>query len=146
MLLLIVGLVLFLGLHSLRIFAEPTRLRLIERYGAGTFKGIYSLVSIIGFVLIWVGYGQARLAPSMIWNPPMGMRHLASLLTLVAFIFLVAAYVPRNRIKRALGHPMVLAVKVWALAHLLPNGMLADIVLFGSFLIWGVLDLSLIHI
>ncbi len=140
MLLLITGLVIFLGLHSLRIVAEPVRTQLVTRFGEAGFKGIYSVVSIIGFALIWYGYGQARMTPSMVWNPPMATRHLASLLTLVSFIILFAAYVPRNRIKRAIGHPMVIAVKVWAFAHLLANGMLADIVLFGSFLIWAVLD------
>lgn len=140
MLLLIIGLVIFLGLHSLRIFAEPSRSRLIERFGEGGFKGIYSVVSIIGFILIWYGYSQARLAPSMVWNPPMATRHVATVLTLLSFIVLFAAYVPRNRIKRAIGHPMVIAVKIWAFAHLLANGMLADIVLFGSFLIWAALD------
>ena len=140
MLFLIIGLILFLGLHSLRIFDEPVRARLLERLGEGGFKVIYSLASIIGFALIWYGYGQARQAPSMVWNPPVAMRHIATLLTLVSFIILAAAYVPRNRIKRAIGHPMVIAVKVWAFAHLLANGMVADIVLFGSFLIWAVLS------
>lgn len=140
MLLLIVGLILFLGLHSLRIFAEPVRTRLFDKFGEGGFKGIYSVVSIVGFALIWYGYGQARLAPSMVWNPPMATRHIATLLTLVSFIVLFAAYVPRNRIKRAIGHPMIIAVMIWAVAHLLANGMFADIVLFGSFLVWAVLD------
>ncbi|MFK7965092.1 MAG: NnrU family protein [Burkholderiaceae bacterium] len=140
MLLLIAGLVIFLGLHSLRIFAEPMRTQLLARFGDGGFKAFYSVVSIVGFALIWYGYGQARMAPSMVWNPPMATRHIATLLTLVSFIILFAAYVPRNRIKRAIGHPMVIAVKVWAFAHLLANGMLADIVLFGSFLLWAVLS------
>jgi len=140
MLFLIIGLIVFLGLHSTRIFAEPARTRVVGRLGEGSYKGIYSVVAVIGFALIWYGYGQARLAPSMVWNPPVATRHIATLLTLFSFILLAAAYVPRNRIRRAVGHPMVIAVKIWAFAHLLANGMLADIVLFGSFLIWAVLD------
>jgi uncharacterized membrane protein len=91
-------------------------------------------------VLIVWGYGQARMTPVPLWTPSVGMRHLASLLTLVSFILLAAAYVPRNAIKARIGHPMVVAVKVWALAHLLANHTLADLLLFGTFLIWAVLN------
>lgn len=138
--LLIAGLVIFLGMHSIRIFAEPTRLQLIERVGEMPYKGLYTVISLIGFFLIVYGYGEARLTTTPVWNPPMAMRHLASLLTLLAFVLLAASYVPGNRIKRALGHPMILSVKVWAIAHLLANGTVADIVLFGAFLLWAVLD------
>ena len=140
MTLLILGLVLFLGVHSSRVFAEGARTAVIGRIGANGWKGAYSLVSAAGLVLIVWGYAQARHAPVPLWTPSVGLRHLASLLTLAAFVLLAAAYVPRNAIKARLGHPMVLGVKVWALGHLLANHTLADVVLFGSFLVWAVLS------
>jgi len=140
MLVLIVGLLLFLGLHSVRIFAEDWRAQSRAQLGEGTWKGIYSLGSIVGFVLIVWGYSLARQQPILLWMPPVGMRHLASLLTLFSFVLLAAAYVPANGIKAKMHHPMVLAVKVWALSHLLSNGTLADVLLFGSFLLWAILN------
>lgn len=140
MTLLILGLILFLGTHSLRVFGEGPRSALLARLGAGGYKGLYSLLSLAGFVLIVVGYGAARENPQLVWNAPVWTRHLAALLTLPAFVLLVAAYVPGNAIKARLHHPMVLGVKVWALAHLLSNGTLADILLFGGFLAWAVLS------
>lgn len=137
---LILGLILFLGAHSARIVAEPARQRFIAQRGELAWKGLYSAVSIAGFALICIGYGQARLAPIALWTPWVGGRHLAALLTLFAFIFVTAAYVPGNAIKAKLKHPMVLGVKVWALAHLLANHTLADVLLFGGFLLWAVLD------
>jgi uncharacterized membrane protein len=137
---LVIGLLIFLGAHSVRIFAEPWRQARIERMGAGAWKGVYSLVSIAGFALIVWGYGMARAVPVELWTPPTWTRHLSSLLNLGAFVLLAAAYVPRNRIRAAVGHPMVAGVKLWALAHLLSNGRLADVVLFGAFLLWAVLD------
>ena len=136
---LIVGLVLFLGVHSVRVFANDWRTRTLARTGEKPFKGIYALVSIAGFALLVWGYGQARQQGVMLWIPPVAMRHVAALLTLVAFVLLAAAYVPGNQIKAKLHHPMVLGTKVWAFAHLLANGSLADTVLFGSFLVWSVL-------
>jgi uncharacterized membrane protein len=111
-----------------------------SRTGEAAYKGLYALASLLGFALIIYGFGVARETPVMLWTPPTGMRHAASLLTLVAFILLAAAYVPRNAIKARVHHPMVLGVKFWALAHLLANGSVAHVVLFGSFLAWGVLD------
>lgn len=140
MTLLVLGLVLFLGAHSVRIFAEDWRTAMVARLGANGWKGAYSVVAIAGFVLIVVGFGQARQAPTLLWVPPVGMRHLASLLNLAALVLLVAAYVPGNHIKARLGHPMVLAVKVWAFAHLVSNQMLAELLLFAAFLVWAVLD------
>ena len=134
---LVLGLVLFLGTHSARIVAEDERKRLIARLGQGAWKGIYSLLSLAGLVLMVQGYGEVRASPWVLWPVTTGARHAASLLTLVAFILLAAAYVPRNRIKLRLRHPMVLAVKTWALAHLLANGTLADLLLFGGFLVWA---------
>lgn len=137
---LVLGLVLFLGAHLPVAVANGWRSRVVAQRGLGAWKGVVSVLSLLGFVLLVWGYGQARLQPVVLWAPPVATRHLAALLTLVAFVLLAAAYVPRNGIKARLGHPMVLAVKVWALAHLLANGTLADVVLFGSFLVWAVLS------
>jgi len=139
MTLLMLGLVLFLGVHSTRIVAEGWRTATIARVGEKPWKGIYSLLSIAGFVLLVIGYGAARQSPVVLFAPPVWTRHLAALLTIPAFVLLAAAYVPGNAIKRAIGHPMIAGVKVWALAHLLSNGTLADVLLFGTFLAWAVL-------
>lgn len=139
MTILIVGLILFLGLHSLSIINEPLRNRLHASLGEGAFKGLYSLVSLVGLVLIIWGYGAARLDPTVIYTPPGWLRHLAMLLLVPVFPLLFATYFP-GRIKAKLGHPMLVAVKLWALAHLLANGMLHDLFLFGSFLVWAVAD------
>jgi uncharacterized membrane protein len=136
---LILGLVIFLGVHSVRIVADGWRTRTIARIGPLPWKGAYALLSLLGFVLIVQGFGEVRLNPVWVWQPPLPMRHIAALLTLVAFVFLVAAYVPGNAIKAKLRHPMLLGTKVWALAHLLANGRLADLILFGSFLAWAIL-------
>lgn len=137
---LILGLVLFLGVHSARIVAEPARRRFIAQRGEGTWKGLYTVASVAGLALIVWGWGLARAQPVLVWNPPVGTRHAASLLVLLAFVVLAAAYVPGNPIKARLHHPMVLGVKVWALAHLISNGFLHEIVLFGAFLVWAVLS------
>ncbi len=137
---LILGLVLFLGVHSVRIVAEDWRSRTIARLGEGRWKGGYTLLSLAGLALIVYGYHVAWQAPVALWAPPVWTRHLAALLMLLSFVLLAAAYVPGNALKAAIGHPMVVAVKVWALAHLLANHTLADVVLFGSFLVWAVLD------
>ncbi len=137
---LILGLVLFLGAHSTRIFADGWRTRTIESWGEKPFKGLSALVSLLGLYALIVGYGEARLQPFPLWEPPIATRHASALLMLVACILLVATYVPGNLFKVRLGHPMVLSVKVWALAHLLSNGNLADVVLFGGFLLWAVLN------
>ena len=136
---LLAGLLLFLGVHSIRVFANDWRSRTLARIGEMPFKGIYTVLSIAGFVLLMWGYGQARQQGVMLWSPPTAMRHIAALLTLLAFVLLGAAYVPGNQIKAKLHHPMVLGTKVWAFAHLLANGSLADTVLFGSFLVWAAL-------
>ena len=135
---LIIGLIIFLGLHSVRIFADDWRMHVQAQRGEGAWKGLYSVVSLIGFALIIWGYGLARQQPVVLWVPPVAMRHIAALLMLFAIIMLVAAYVPGNAIKVKLHHPMTLSVKTWALAHLLANGNLADVLLFGSFLAWAV--------
>jgi uncharacterized membrane protein len=137
---LLIGLLLFLGTHSLRIVAEDWRAGLISRLGDKKFKGLVSVASLIGFILIIHGYGVARLTPQILWVPPIATRHVAALLMLFAMIFLVASYIPGNQIKARLRHPMVISVKVWSVAHLLANGMAADVLLFGSFLAWAVFD------
>jgi uncharacterized membrane protein len=141
MLTLVAGLVVFLGAHSVRIFAEGWRAATIAEMGEKAWKGVYTLVSIAGFVLIVVGYGIARKAPTALWPlPPVWTHHLAALLMLFSFVLLAAAYVPGNQLKATLHHPMVLGVKVWAFAHLIANNSLADVLLFGGFLAWAVLD------
>ena len=135
---LVAGLLLFLGVHSTRVFADDWRNQTRARLGAGAFKGVYSLVSLAGLVLLVWGYSVARQQPVVLWSPPVAMRHVAALLTLFSFVLLAAANVPGNQIKARLHHPMVLGVKVWALAHLLANGTLADVLLFGSFLVWAI--------
>lgn len=140
MTLLILGLVLFLGMHSTRIVADDFRSAQVARLGVNGWKAIYSVVSIAGFVLLVYGYGLARESPTVLFVPPPWTRHVTALLTIPAFVLLAAAYVPGTRIKRAIGHPMVAGVKIWAFAHLLSNGTLADVVLFGAFLAWAVFD------
>lgn len=137
---LILGLVLFLGVHSVRVFGEGWRTLMRQRLGENGWKGLYSVLSVLGLALIIWGYGAARMQPVVLW-PAMGWtRHLAALLTLPAFVLLAAAYVPGNGIKALVHHPMVLGVKVWAFSHLLANNMLADLLLFGGFLVWAVLS------
>ncbi|GIK86223.1 MAG: hypothetical protein BroJett026_17040 [Betaproteobacteria bacterium] len=140
MTLMVVGLLVFLGSHSVRIFAEDWRSARLAAMGEAKWKLAYSVVAIAGFVLIVVGYGQARLDPVPLFSPPVWTRHLAALLTIPAFVLLAAAYVKGTRIKAAVGHPMVAGVKIWAFAHLVANGTLADVVLFGAFLAWAVVD------
>ncbi len=135
---LILGLIIFLGVHSLRMVGEGWRTRVRASAGEAKFKSVYSVLSILGFALIVWGFSVARQTPVQLWSPPVAMRHVAALLTLISFILLAAAYVPGNSIKARLHHPMVLGVKVWALAHLLANGNVAHVVLFGSFLVWAI--------
>jgi uncharacterized membrane protein len=137
---LILGLVLFLGTHSVRIFADSWRTQTIARVGENAFKGAYTALSLLGFVLIIWGFGVAREIPVVLWSPPSAMRHAAALFNVLAFVLLMAAYIPRNAIKARVHHPMVMGVKTWAFAHLISNGNLAHLVLFGAFLAWAVLD------
>jgi uncharacterized membrane protein len=138
---LVLGLVLFLGVHSTRVFGEGWRTATMERFGEKEYKILYSLLAIAGLVLVNWGYCIARSHPIVLWpQPPVWTRYLAALLTLLAFVLVAAAYVPGNRIKVKLRDPMILGVKVWAFAHLVANNTLADVVLFGSFLLWAVLD------
>jgi uncharacterized membrane protein len=140
MALLILGLVLFLGAHSTRIFAENWRQAVLERLGEKAYKGVYTLVSLLGFGLIIYGFDQVRWDSPALWMPPVWVKHVAALLMLLSLVLLACAHAPRNAIKAKLHHPMVLSVKVWALAHLLANPRVADLVLFGAFLLWSVLN------
>ena len=137
---LILGLILFLGVHSVRIVAEPWRARAVARLGRNGWKGLYSLLSLAGLALIVWGFAQARQQPVVVWQPAVAFKHLNALFTLAAFILVAAAYVPRNHFKAWLRHPMILGVLLLALGHLLATALLADVVLFGAFLAWAILD------
>jgi uncharacterized membrane protein len=131
--------VLFLGIHSVSIVAPAWRDAQVAARGEGAWKGLYAVAAGIGLVLLIYGYGLARQTPVVLYTPPAGLRHLALLLLVPVFPLLFAAYLP-GRIKAAAKHPMLLAVKFWALAHLLANGTVADVLLFGGFLAWAVAD------
>ncbi len=137
---LILGLVLFLGIHSVRIFAPGFRTRFIAERGAGPWRGIYSAFAILGFVLIVWGYHIAHQTAPVYYVTNFAMVHVTATLMLIAFIVLASFHMPAGRIRSVLKHPMLVAVKIWAFAHLLVNGDLASIVLFGSFLVWAVAD------
>jgi uncharacterized membrane protein len=138
MALLVLGLVLFLGTHSIRMVAPGFRNTRIAAMGEGGWKGLYTVLSLIGLVLLVIGYGQARATAPELYYPPVWLRHLAMTLMALAFIALAVSQFPAGRLKPILKHPMLLAVKIWAFAHLLVNGDLASLVLFGSFLAWAV--------
>ena len=135
---LILGLAVFLGMHSIRIVADDWRSARIAARGERPWKGFYAVASLVGFALIVWGYSLARQNPVQLWSAPVWSRHASSLLVLLAFILIAAAYVPRNHLKAAIGHPMYAGAKLWAVGHLLANGTLADLLLFGSFLVWAV--------
>ena len=143
--LLVLGLILFLGIHSVSIVAPAWRDAQVARLGERVWKGMYALASLVGLILLVYGYGLARQTPFVLYTPPTAMRHVALLLMLPVFPLLFAAYLP-GRIQRTARHPMLLAVKLWAASHLLANGTLADVLLFGGFLVWAVADrISVMH-
>lgn len=139
MTILIIGLVLFLGVHSVSIVNAAWRDSVVARIGKGPWQGLYSLVAAAGLVLVVYGYGVARQDPVILYVPPLWLRHLALVLMIPVFVLLLAPYLP-GRIKTTARHPMLLATKLWALAHLFANGALADVVLFGSFIAWAGMD------
>jgi uncharacterized membrane protein len=139
MLTLVLGLILFLGVHSVPIFAPAGRASVIARHGEGAYKALFSITSAIGLIILVIGYGLARQDPVVLWEPPTFTRHISALLMIFVFPLLFAAYMP-GRIKAAVKHPMLAAVKIWAFAHLIANGTLADLILFGAFLAWAVVD------
>lgn len=138
MLQLLLGIVLFFGIHSASIVAAPTRDRLATK-NRHAWLGFYSLVSIVGIVLMVRGYADLRSSPTVLYVAPLWLRHVAAVLLLPVFIFFIAPYFP-GKIKTALKHPQLVSIKLWAVAHLLVNGMLADVLLFGSFLVWAVVE------
>ncbi|WP_041414561.1 NnrU family protein [Sinorhizobium fredii] len=139
MALLLLGIVIFLGMHLVRVVAPGIRAGVIESRGKGTWMGLYALVSLVGLCLIIYGFGQARGETGILYNPPVFLRHIALLLMLFAFVFLAAGFLPAGRIAVAVKHPQILSIKIWALAHLLANGETSSVLLFGSFLAWAVI-------
>jgi uncharacterized membrane protein len=135
---LIAGLVLFLGMHSVRIVADHWRNARVAQLGQRNWKLIYTFVSLLGFALIIWGFGQARASTGIVWEPPAWTSRATSLLLLPAFVLIVAGNMRGTKMKAALGHPMVLGTGLWAFAHLIGNGRLAGVVLFGSFLVWTI--------
>ncbi|HSG87909.1 MAG TPA: NnrU family protein [Pseudomonadales bacterium] len=135
---LLLGLVLFLGIHSISIFAQGLRDRLAARSEIG-WKLAFTVLSLVGLVLVVQGYGAARMDPIQLWVPPSWTRHVAAVLLLPVFVLFFASAFP-GRIRTAAKHPQLLAVKLWATAHLLANGTLADVLLFGAFLAWAVAE------
>lgn len=141
MLLLLLGLFIFFGIHLLPTQPEMRR-GLAARFGEGGYKLLFSIVSLIGFTVIVIGYHKLQLAPGkspQLWTPPAWGRHVTMALMLPVFILLVSAYLP-GRITAAVKHPMILAVKLWALGHLFVRGDLGSLVLFAGFLAWAVFD------
>ncbi|MDI9330406.1 MAG: NnrU family protein [Alphaproteobacteria bacterium] len=136
---LLLGLLLFLGIHSMRVFMPGLRMRLMTAWGTLPFKGVYSVISLVGLWVLIQGYAAAKTLPYELWSPPFFLRHLSVLLMWPATVLVIAAYVPGNGIRAKLRHPMTLGIKIWALAHLLCNGHIADVLLFGTLLIWAVL-------
>jgi uncharacterized membrane protein len=137
---LILGLAIFFGVHSISILAPDWRNRVAARLGAGTWKGIYSVIALIGFYWLVTGYGAARAFAAVLYVPPPSLRYVAALLMLPAFTLALASLLP-GRIKARARHPLLVATMLWAVAHLLTNGSVADLLLFGSFLVWAVADL-----
>jgi uncharacterized membrane protein len=142
MTILILGLILFLGVHSTRIFADSGRAQAIARLGEQPWKGVYALLSLAGLVLIVWGFAQARSTTPVLWAPPAWTRYVAALLMLLSMILLAAYGLKRSHIAVTVHHPMLWGVVLWSFAHLLANGSAADVVLFGAFLVWSLLDLS----
>ena len=137
MTLLILGIILFIGTHMVRIVAPGFRRSMIERLGESGWKAGHGIASTIALVVLILGWRQAPVVD--LWFPPAGMTHLTLTLMLIAMICLAAGVLPAGHIATKAKHPMVLSVKIWALAHLLSNGDLASVLLFGSFLAWGVI-------
>jgi uncharacterized membrane protein len=141
MAILALGLVIFLGLHSTRIVAEDGRTKAIARLGENTWKSAYSILSIVGFALIIWGFARARFDAQRLWTPLPGARHATILLMLISMVLLAGYFFKRSHITAAVHHPMVWAVAVFGLAHLIANGSAADVLLFGAFFAWAIADL-----
>ncbi|NNE36682.1 MAG: NnrU family protein [Gammaproteobacteria bacterium] len=135
---LLIGLIVFIGIHSISIFALAFRNRMAETNQL-LWKGSYSLISLIGLVLLIQGYGEYRLTAEVLYVTPLWLRHVSALLLVPFFILMLAPYFP-SALNNKLKHPQLVAVKLWAVAHLLVNGSMADLILFGSFLAWAIAD------
>jgi uncharacterized membrane protein len=142
MAILLLGLAIFLGTHSIRIFADGWRSSMIARLGPMSWKGLYAAVSILGFIVLVTGFRMARRDTMVLYSTPPWMAHVTALLMVFAMVLFVAAYIPKNWFKAKFHHPQVLSVKTWAVAHLLSNGEAANLLLFGAFLLWAVLSFS----
>lgn len=141
--LLLAGLLLFFAVHTVGVAAPAWRERMLRRVGVGVWKGLYSLASLIGLVAAVWGFSLAREQPWLLWAPPVALRHVTSVFMLAAFVLWAAAYVPGNRLKARVRHPMVLGVGAWALSHLLVGGNVSHVVLFGGFLVWAAMHYAL---
>lgn len=137
MTLMLLGLLLFVGMHSTPMLAPAWRGRMVARLGLMPWKGVYTALSLAGFVLIVIGFAQARQAPTLVHAPALALRHLNSLITLAAFVLVLAAYVPRTHFKAWLRHPMLAGTALWAGGHLLATAWLHDYVLFGALFVWA---------
>lgn len=133
---LILGIAIFFGMHSISMVAHGWRNRMAERVGAGLWQAVYAIASLAGFYLIVTGYGDARLTAEVLYVPPLWLHYVAALLMLPAFTLALASLLP-GRIQARTRHPLLIATKLWALAHLLTNGSVTDVLLFGSFLVWA---------
>lgn len=141
MTLLILGLLLFLGGHLVRVVAPAFRERMMDRMGTWGWKAVYSVPSIVGFVLLIIGYDQVRWTSPVLWESPQWTRMVATLVMAPALVIFLSAYLP-GKIRDGLRHPMLIAVVLWAVVHLLANGRVADLILFGSFLAWSLVVLA----
>lgn len=142
---LLAGMAVFFGVHSISIVAPAWRDRMVARLGEPAWKGMYAIASVVGFILMIRGYSHAKLDPTIVYEPAYWLRHLAAIVMVPVFPLLLSTYFP-GRIKAAAQHPMLAATKLWAAAHLLANGMLPDVLLFGGFLAWAIVDrISLKH-
>jgi uncharacterized membrane protein len=142
MLILVMGLVIFFFVHSVRLVAPNWREKSMAIHGEMRWKMRFGMITLIAVGLIVMGYSQARLEPVWLWFPPVWTRHLAGLLVLVALFFVGSALVPNTTMKKKVGYPMIIAIKIWAFAHLISNGSLADVILFGSFLVWSIVSFA----
>ena len=136
---LILGLILFLGVHSTRIFADGWRTAMVGKMGVLPWKGAYAVASILGFIVLVIGFRMAKQETLVLYSTPRWTIHVTAVLMIVSMILFVAPYIPRNWFRAKLHHPQLLSVKTWSIAHLLSNGVAADVVLFGAFLLWAVL-------
>ncbi|MCO6185138.1 NnrU family protein [Rhizobium sp. L1K21] len=138
MVMFVVALALFLLLHSIRIFAPAWRKSMIDKMGVRAWRGVYSVLSIVTFIFLIYAFAQSRAVTPMLYYPPVWLAHIAFLLMLISFILAAVSIFPAGKLAVWTKHPLLAAVKFWALAHLLANGELNSVILFAGFLIWAV--------